>query len=183
MNEANITAGCCIFNFDRLRQYSYTFPHYYAPLIIANWPNRQYTSFERLVFPFDMFIWIILIICVVLAMKSIYFILVYHREQRNFFFGTGNTTPFLNVFNIILGGPIVMLPTRNFARTILAFWIIGTFVLRSSYQGALYSFLRSNQVAQSLDTLEKLIENDVPIYAPEVVQKSLEKSVPYLRNK
>lgn len=181
-NEANITGGCMIYNLERLNQYTTSFPHYYAPLVIANWPNRPFTSIERLLFPFDDIIWLILIISVVFAMKIIFFILIYHHEQRHFFFGRGNTTPFLNVFNIILGGPVVMLPTRNFARTILTFWIIGTFILRSSYQGALYSFLKSNRPAQSIDTLEKLAEKNIPIYVPEIAKKPLSEGVPYLKN-
>lgn len=180
---ANLTIGCMITDNERYDQYTTSFPHYYTALVIANWPRRPFTSLERLMLPFDTIIWLTLVVLVLSAVQIIYFILACYREQRNFFFGRGNRTPLLNVFNIILGGAITNAPTRNFARTLLSFWIICTFVLRSSYQGALYSFLRSNRSAQSLDTLEKLVANNISIYGPTVLQKPLSENVPFLRKK
>lgn len=74
-------------------------------------------------------------------------------------------------------------PSRNFARTLLAFWLFGTLVLRSSYQGALFEFLHSRKSAQELDTLDKLVEHDVPIYATPQIYKMLHEDSPHLRAK
>lgn len=74
-------------------------------------------------------------------------------------------------------------PTRNFARTLFAIWLLGTLVLRSSYQGALFEFLHSRKSAEQLDTLEKLAERNVTIYATSQVYATLNAYAPYLEKK
>lgn len=150
--------------------------------MIANFPSRSYTSIERLLYPFDRFIWLILVSLVATAFTLIYSIHV-HVRARAFFFGAGNRTPFLNVLNIVFGGAITVAPRRNFARTILSLWIMCTFVLRNSYQGALYGFLSSEKPAQSLDTLDKLVEHNITIFTPRRLHRALIESMPSLRNK
>lgn len=168
---------------ERLENFSAAFPHYYATVVITHLIQIPFTSIDRLLLPFESIIWVILIYTLAFTLSVIYTILICCGNRQSFVFGRANHTPFLNTINILLGGAIVRPPTRNFARTILAFWLLGTLVLRSSYQGALFDNLHSHKSAQTLDTLEKVIEYNRTIYATPQIFKIISKVSPHLRNK
>lgn len=168
---------------ERLEKFSAAFPHYFATVVITHMTQIPFTSIDRLLLPFEPIIWIILVYTLAFTLSVIYTILICCGDRQSFVFGRANHTPFLNTINILLGGSIMRPPTRNFARTILAFWLLGTLVLRSSYQGALFDNLHSRKSAQTLDTLDKLIECNRTIYATPQIFKILYEVSPHVRNK
>lgn len=182
-NEVNLTMCAIVNTMERSEDFTSTFPHYHVSVVLTTVLRIPFTSIERLLLPFQPIIWIIIIVTLLFALNIIYVILIYCSEGQRFVFGRSNHTPFLNTINIFLGGAIMRPPTRNFARTLLAFWLLGTLVLRSSYQGALFEFLHSRKSAQALDTLEKLVDNNRSIYTTPQIFKMLFESSPHLRNK
>lgn len=85
-------------------------------------------------------------------------------NKREFFLGSRNRTPFLNMVNIFFGGSIVRVPTRNFARTLFCIWILTCIVIRSAYQGAIFDFIKKAKNVPALDTVPQLVENDYTLY-------------------
>lgn len=144
----------------RSEHFTATFPHYHVSNVITTVVHIPFTSIEKLLLPFHLDHFNLY------AGICVHIILICCSYRQRFVFGRANHTPFLNAINILLGGAVIRPPTHNFARTLFAFWLFGTLVLRSSYQGALFEFLYSHKSAQTLDTLEKLADNNLPIYAP-----------------
>ena len=63
----------------------------------------------------------------------------------------------------------------TFARTILMLWIILWLLIRSSYQGALYTHLQAQRFTSAFDTIEKIQASDCKIIVPRVVQSTLKR--------
>lgn len=96
---------------------------------------------------------------VTVALKS-----VANIAQRNFVVGRRNRTPYVNMINICLGGAILAVPTRNFARTMFIVWMFGCIVLRNAYLGSLFDVLKKRKTARALDTLDELIAANYLLY-------------------
>lgn len=62
--------------------------------------------------------------------------------------------------NIIFGGGIIALPGRNFARYLLAIFILFCLVLRTAYQGKQFEFLQKDMRPADIETIEDMIENN-----------------------
>lgn len=168
---------------ERSSHFTATFPHHHVPVVITNVLSIPFTSIQRLLLPFQLTVWIIFICTLAFAFSVIYIILICCGDRQSFVFGRANHAPFLNTINISLGGSVMRPPTRNFARTLLAFWLFGTLILRNSYQGALFEFLHSQKSAEALDTLEKLNDYNRPIYTTPQIYKMLYNDSPPLRDK
>lgn len=80
-----------------------------------------------------------------------------------------NRTPILNMLTLVLGNPVcnprIAQPQffGTFARTLALFWILLWFVLRSSYQCSLYTYLQSHRLTSPYDTIEKIQASNVQI--------------------
>lgn len=92
------------------------------------------------------------------------------RKWRHFYIGGRmNRSPVLNMWLLLLGKSI---PNRriangqnfgNFARTLVIFWILLWFVIRSCYEGALYTYLQRNVLISPYDTIEKVKVSDCKV--------------------
>jgi hypothetical protein len=72
-----------------------------------------------------------------------------------------------SIFNIIaqhLGVSQPILPTRNFARFILINLLFYCLVIRSSYQGAVFKTLMSNDKKPPVRSLSEAVERDFTLY-------------------
>lgn len=83
----------------------------------------------------------------------------------------------------MLGGAITFGPIRNFARTIFLIWLLGSLVLRSSYTGAMFSFIQSQRSAVEIRNLEQLVKYNFSIYSSKQMLKLLELGYPHLGTK
>ncbi|XP_037932326.1 uncharacterized protein LOC119667112 [Teleopsis dalmanni] len=87
-----------------------------------------------------------------------------------FIFGDGNQRPVLNMVIVFLGFSLDVPPKRNFARFLVMLWLIVTLLMRSSYQGKLFDVLRFSIMAQQLEAIEELIEQQCLLFAPAYVE-------------
>lgn len=99
------------------------------------------------------------------------------QKWRHFYIGGRlNRTPILNMWMTVLGLPVNNPRMTNkryfgtFARTILIFWIVLWLLIRSGYQGILYTHLRGQRFTSALDTIQKIQESDCKIIVPPLVQ-------------
>lgn len=80
-----------------------------------------------------------------------------------------NRTPILNMINILIGSVISNRRMSHqqyfgvFARTLAILWVFFWLVVRNSYQGALYGFLKTQRNSSQFDTVKKILESDVKI--------------------
>lgn len=181
--EVNLTMFAIVNTVERSKEFTASLPYAYAPVMFTTPHGPPFTPLEKLILPFDELVWLCMGIVTGAAFISIVYVSCCSTEWRNFVFGAKNHTPFLNYINITLGGVVAEAPVRNFARTILLIWLLGSLVLRSSYTGALFSFIQSQKSAIEIDSLEKLVQYNFSIYSSMQMLRLLEIGSPHLSKK
>jgi hypothetical protein len=99
--------------------------------------GKEFSSGEKLLLPFQIEVWI---------------------------FGKRITDPLLNVINVALGGSMPQVPTRNFARTILFFFMFFCFIMQNSYKGRLFYYMKNSIKHPEFDTTGELLDNNFTFY-------------------
>lgn len=166
---------------ERNANYSNSYFHYYAAFNFAIPKGLQYTSLQRILLPFQSIVWLLILVIVLGALKFIMLFTLHFKQSRSFLFGPNNYTPFLNFINIFLGGAITRPPQRNFARTILSIWILGSLILRNSYQGSLFNFLQTQKPIQLVDTINKIAQFNYTLYTMPTVFEMMYEGAPKIR--
>uniref|UniRef100_A0A3F2ZEN0 Uncharacterized protein n=1 Tax=Phlebotomus papatasi TaxID=29031 RepID=A0A3F2ZEN0_PHLPP len=168
-SEVNFTIGAFPASDAYDSSISSTITYFITPLILIIPPGSPIGAMEKLLFPFQLSSWTCLSACFILSAIVVSITKFIKPQTRAFIIGQGNNIPFTNTINIFLGGTLSMTPRRNFARFLMMLWILCSIVLRGSYQGALFRFLKSQKNVSIVDTLPKMIEKDVKIYGDEGV--------------
>lgn len=181
--HTNLTMFAIVNTIERANEFTASFPYAYASVVFTTPPGPLFTPLEKLKLPFNSSVWFcVLFICGAAILTTI---LVFSsaKKWQDFVFGERNQSPFLNFINVSLGGAITRAPHRNFARTIFLIWLMGSLILRSSYQGALFSFLQSHKSPVDITSLEQLAQFNFTIYSSVQILRLLEIGSPHLSEK
>lgn len=127
-------------------------------------PGRDFTAFEKIIYPFSLSLWLGIIVCLLFGYFVIFILKHRSKMEQNFVFGTNVQTPYLNMFIGYIGGVQPVLPRRNFARFLLMMFLMYTLVMRSLYEGLFYELLHSNKRHQEVQSLDELIEKKFQYY-------------------
>ena len=124
-------------------------------------PGELYTSWEKLLLPFDWETWMWLAITFAVAFLVIFLIIVSKSTTvYDLVIGTNVTTPNLNVIAIFMGIGQIMLPERNVTRFLFINFVLFSLIMRTAYQGKYFEFLTSDMRRKPMQTIEELKEND-----------------------
>lgn len=176
-SDSNVTIGCMLTQFDFRNDFSLTFPYYHTHLVFINWPKLRYSALEKLFMPFELPVWLMLLLLYITVFKIILLLMCF-PEVRYYIMGSTNRSIAMDFLNILLGNAIARIHQRISIRTIFGFLMLGTLVLRSSYQGSLFRFLQSQKTSHDIDTLEELIEIEYPVFTYPVLIQMLTEYVP-----
>lgn len=169
--RANLTIGYFASTVKRNLIMSSSYVYYTSYLVWTRPPGRLFTSFEKLFKPFRSYLWSCILVLFVLSFLAIRYTRNQSEKFQNFILGPGNTSPCLNISNIFFGGSLHRLPSQNFARTLLAIFLIYCLVIRSSYQGALFNFMRSSAREKGVNSIQEMADENFTFY---VVDSSAE---------
>jgi len=122
--------------------------------------GELYTDWEKLLLAFDTITWLLIVLTFFIAMTTIFIINFMPLYVQRFVFGRNVTTPSLNLFIAFIGLSQVVLPGRNFARFILALWIIWSLIFRTAYHGLLFEYLEGNGRKPEVKTIEEMMTKD-----------------------
>lgn len=164
----------------RSTEFSPSTPYVYASIVFTTPYGVPFSSLEKLLLPFEPAVWIMIIFITVSSIIIIFLITKMGKKFQHFFFGRNNHTSILNYLNILLGGSVMHAPNGNFARTLFLIWMVGSFVLRSSYQGSLFRFIQSQKSAIAVYTVNKLIEFNFEVYTDLEVYPLIVNAMPML---
>lgn len=117
---------------------------------------EEYSSFEKMILPFDFLTWIFSILIFLTAFACIFIINLKSTKTQDIIYGENVKTPALNVIGIFFGISLKRLPTKNFSRIILMTFILLCLVLRTAYQGVLFTMQAidiGKPLPQTLDDL------------------------------
>lgn len=125
---------------------------------------------DSLLAPFSGSLWLTLFAILSLSIPIILRTKNLSRKWRHFYIGGRmNRTPILNAWASCLGHSIANAhianarSISNFARTLIIFWIILWFIVRSFYEGALFNYLQYNQPPSPYDTIEKVLTSNCKV--------------------
>lgn len=162
--QANLSIGYFATTALRNKLMTSSYVYFTSNLIFIVPPGRLYSSFEKLFYPFKYIIWSLVTTIFLIGFLVIAVLKYQSIRTQNFVFGPGNQSPCLNIINIFFGGSLHLLPTRNFARCLLGMFMIYCFIVRSSYQGALFKFMQSDSREQPISTIDEMLERNFMFY-------------------
>lgn len=144
-----------------------------SPLIMVVPPGIEFSTFSKLLSPFDMNVWhaVNCMMIVVILVSSI--LKCQSKKVQDFVFGKQNRTPFLNIVNVIVGSPMYKIPGRNFARWILMMFVIMWLVFRTLYQAILFQNLQITKSNHPVQTVEESLRMGFEYYMISPTQENI----------
>ena len=127
-------------------------------------PGELYTSWEKLLLPFDWATWMWLGITFAIAFLVILAIKVSKSASMyELIIGSNVATPNLNVVAIFMGIGQILLPQRNVTRFLFMNFILFSLIMRTAYQGKYFEFLTSEMRRKPIQTIEELKDKNFTI--------------------
>lgn len=147
-----------------------------SPFVIVVPVGEAYSALEKLMKPFSYIIWTLLVSTLLLAIVIIALIRwKLNKNIQNFVLGAGNTSPYLNTLSVLLGGSLPQLSVGTFSRTLLSMFMLYCLVIRNSYTGALFTFIRSDVIRKpSLHSINEMVEKGFKFYMIPSAQESIQ---------
>lgn len=163
--EVNLTIGYFASTATRDYYMKASYVYYTSSLVWVIPPGSVIPSLEKLLKPFQLAVWECFILILLLSFLVVAVLeFKSSKNVQNFVFGRKNYFPNLNVLNILFGGSLPSLPTRNFARTVLAIFMFYCFIIQNSYKGSLFQFMQRTMRAPEMKSTDELIENNFKFY-------------------
>lgn len=139
-------------------------PYISIPWVLMIPPGRSLTAFEKLFRPFDITVWIPIVVVFVIACITIRIIKASSKNIRNLVFGPQNQSPYLNLLIIFVEGSMHLLPKKWFARSLLMMFILYSLVLRTLYQGELVKYMQSDDRKLAVSSVAEMMEKNFSFF-------------------
>lgn len=141
-------------------------------------PGEMYNSYEKLVFPFDFWTWILLFGVFGCTFVSIIVINKLPGTIQNTFFGENVITPAQNVVAIFFGISQTQIPFWNFPRIILIAFVLFCLVLRTAYQSVLFELIAADIRKPLPKSFHDLYLNNFSIYTVDMLEDMFKELLP-----
>ena len=128
--EADIILGNLYLKYDRAQVMEYSFVYYLDTLVFVIPQGKLLTSFQKLLRPFTVSVWIYLSVTILLGFVVIGFLQFRSKLVQDFVIGRNVKNAGLNLLGIIFGLGQHLLPRANFSRSLLMMFILFCLVLR-----------------------------------------------------
>lgn len=127
-------------------------------------PPESYSEYEKLLLPFDIGSWILIIATFAIAILTVFLISFAKPEVRNFVFGSNVTTPGFNIVMIFFGLSQMKLPGRNFARFLVVVFVVYCLIIRTVWQGKTFEFMNRDMTKPDVTSIDEFIERNFTLY-------------------
>ncbi|EDW05900.1 uncharacterized protein LOC6585427 [Drosophila mojavensis] len=156
---ANITFVSYMYNKERAMYMLPSISYTSFPIVLCVPGGRPLTPLERLTKPLGYITWICLLTSILTGLTLITMLqLLSVPRLRRFVLGESNRRPATELWSTLFGGIHMHPPRRNFARFLLAMWLLETLVLRAAYTGEMYILLQDARVRAPLRTLAEVLD-------------------------
>lgn len=162
--RAGIAIGSLYLLSNRLKVVTNSVVYYSMPEIFVISPAKKFSGFEKLLQPFDVLVWMLVISTLSVATTVILAIKMQFQKVQSFVFGRKVNQPLVNLAIAIFGGSQPRLPGKNFSRFILMMFLILWLVLRNAYLGTMFKFLQSENRHKPVETINELFEQEFDIF-------------------
>lgn len=152
-----------------------------SKLVIVLPKGRQYTSLERLLYPFDLKIWLGIHFYIFSGVIVIVFLLTRSNRHllKSLILGK-RQDHLLNLISVIFSNP-VKVPELTFPKFLLMCWILLFLIMRVAYQANLFELLRTNRSKPVPKTLSEVVQEGYALFCTEAIKNMIEK-IPELNN-
>lgn len=142
----------------------FTQPYIFTTTNFIVSPEGDFNDYEKLLFPFDSYVWFHIILTFVAAFVTIGVVNFMSIARQNFVFGRNVSTPALNVFSIFFGVSVIKLPGRNFARFFILVFIFYCLIIRTAWQGKMFELMQKNISKPDVQTFNDMIDRNYTFY-------------------
>ena len=132
-------------------------------------PGVLYTSYEKLLMPFDKTTWFLLIITFCISFVVIIITKLLPRAFQTVIIGSNIKSPGLNVISIFFGIAQIRVPNSEFSRFLFILFIFFCLIIRTAYQGLLFELMTSDKHKPTPKTIHQLIDMDYKVYGIKVL--------------
>lgn len=135
------------------QHFRFSYPYYYEPIVYALPRGRQHTALEKLMLPFTNALWLACGVLLVVAT-----LLLWALSGG----GTRLAGDMLDVWSLFVGGGYTRGGRRSAGRAEngwLLLWLLVTLVLRSVYQGFMFTFMQQNMQVLPPNTVAEMIQH------------------------
>jgi len=144
-------------------RYSNTFVDLRVSLYVT--PAEAYTPYEKLLLPFDMLTWILLVMTFLIAFCVILIVNKLRKVIQNLIYGHNVQHPSYNVIGAFFGISQTRLPKKDFPRFLLALFLMFCLIFRTCYQNKLFEFMTSEPRRAPPKIRSDLIDKNYTVYS------------------
>ncbi|KAL7036921.1 hypothetical protein ACKWTF_008996 [Chironomus riparius] len=128
------------------------------PVFFVLSPEKKLSWLQKLLKPFDLIVWILLLLTFCFGIAVILIINRKFKYLKPLVYGHRINHPIINMISVFVGQAQSILPKMNFARFILMLFMIFSFVIRGVYQGFLHKSLQSDGQLKEPQSVQELID-------------------------
>lgn len=163
-NESDLSISDWWLQESRLKFFDATVPYNSDKIVFIVAPARKFTNFEKLIYPFDDVVWMLILLIFLVGGLTIFLVRRQAKAVQIFVFGQSVNNHYMNLLSGFIGGYQKTLPKRNFARFLLMVFLMYAMVMRSVYQGSFYKLMQSGKRHKEVQSIEQMIKDDYTFY-------------------
>lgn len=183
--RAHVAIGGFGTSMPNAQKFSTSYVYHTTPYVFVVRSGLCFGPFKQLLNPLCPTTWLFLF---AMLLASVVFakIVEKHPYLHDFIFGKKNSHPIRSMFAILLGNPIPtsLVSKRNFARFLMAAWLLLAFEVRNGYQGKMFDSLRFStripvpeKISQLIDQKYILLTKSVSEYYPLNLTKPMQNTM------
>lgn len=153
-------------NDPRYKRVIFARPVNFKEHFIAIPPGDEFDGYEKLILPFDRPTWAWIAVTFVSAFVAIFALRFVNPEIKIFVIGRCTKNPMLNVIRAFFGISQTICPGKNFARYLLMMFILFSLVIRTAYQGVMFTFLQQEIRKPTVTSTDEMIDQNFTFYMP-----------------
>lgn len=120
-----------------------------------------FTPEEILSRPFEFLLWIVMIS---MLASGVLCISIIRRITFGSFVHDISSIQHINIFILVFGGSQTLLPKKDFNRILLAVFALSCIIMRTAYQGKLFTFMQSENRKKGPTTIDEMIDEKYTFY-------------------
>jgi hypothetical protein len=126
--------------------------------------GEEYNCYEKLLLPFDSYVWAFLLLTFGLAFITIFALKFTSVSVRKFVVGSRVNDPLENLTRIFFGVSQTVLPGRNFSRFLTMLFILFCLIFRTVWQAKIFEFMQKDMRKPRVQTYKEMVAKNFTIY-------------------
>ncbi|KAG5673179.1 hypothetical protein PVAND_003246 [Polypedilum vanderplanki] len=136
----------------------------YNKLTLIITKGERYISYEKLLMPFDVTTWCLLVFTLSIVFGVIFMVNQTSKRIQNLLYGESIKFPAFNVLGTFFGISQSRVPVSNFPRMVLMCFILFCLVIRTAYQGVFFELMAADLRKHVPTTIEGLLNENYTTY-------------------